>query len=335
MRARHPMLGAWVAGTLLALSALSARAGEETQSASGEAPDKIIAGLRQITGELSESVRQFEAHLDREINLHDRGYRSTDGRRIPGADADILSGPADLALPTVQKLITARMISARRTGYEPAALTDCDRIQSLIAEARNRVARGDNAMRQFLMISAKELNSRAETETKGRRNELLRARNAATEAAKKALAVLPIDLPDANSPEDQMDRAWSLTATALPVGKNDGTNVGGTPQQMNTPDDVVLPIRVERGKKITLVHETLRRVALTDSGMEDGQGRRLFYQEDWEQRQGATSVKRWAVAVNTTTGQQTLLRRYENREFSGELDEVYNTRGRVNITRAK
>jgi hypothetical protein len=330
------MLEAWVAGALLALGALPAGAGEETQSAAGaEAPDKMIAALRQITGELTDSVKQFEAHLDREIALHDRGYRSADGRRIPGADADILSGPADLALPAVQKLLTARMISARRTGYEPAALIDCDRIQSLIAETRNRVVQSNNAMRQFLMISAKELNSRTEVEAKSQRGELLKARNAATEAAKKALAVLPVDLPEFDSPEDQMDRTWSLTGTALPVGKNDGTKVPDLPQPMNTRDDVVLPIRVERGKKITLIHEAFRRVTLMDSGMEDGQGRHLFYQEDWEQRQGTTSVKRWAVAVDTATGQQTLLRRYENREFSGELDEVYNSRGRVYISRAK
>jgi hypothetical protein len=330
------MLEAWVAGALLALGALPAGAGEETQSVAGaEAPDKMIAALRQITGELTDSVKQFEAHLDREIALHDRGYRSADGRRIPGADADILSGPADLALPAVQKLLTARMISARRTGYEPAALIDCDRIQSLIAETRNRVVQSNNAMRQFLMISAKELNSRTEVEAKSQRGELLKARNAATEAAKKALAVLPVDLPEIDSPEDQMDRTWSLTGTALPVGKNDGTKVPDLPQPMNTRDDVVLPIRVERGKKITLIHEAFRRVTLMDSGMEDGQGRHLFYQEDWEQRQGTTSVKRWAVAVDTATGQQTLLRRYENREFSGELDEVYNSRGRVYISRAK
>lgn len=320
----------------MALGALPAGAGEETQSVAGaEAPDKMIAALRQITGELTDSVKQFEAHLDREIALHDRGYRSADGRRIPGADADILSGPADLALPAVQKLLTARMISARRTGYEPAALIDCDRIQSLIAETRNRVVQSNNAMRQFLMISAKELNSRTEVEAKSQRGELLKARNAATEAAKKALAVLPVDLPEIDSPEDQMDRTWSLTGTALPVGKNDGTKVPDLPQPMNTRDDVVLPIRVERGKKITLIHEAFRRVTLMDSGMEDGQGRHLFYQEDWEQRQGTTSVKRWAVAVDTATGQQTLLRRYENREFSGELDEVYNSRGRVYISRAK
>ena len=320
----------------MALGALPAGAGEETQSVAGaEAPDKMIAALRQITGELTDSVKQFEAHLDREIALHDRGYRSADGRRIPGADADILSGPADLALPAVQKLLTARMISARRTGYEPAALIDCDRIQSLIAETRNRVVQSNNAMRQFLMISAKELNSRTEVEAKSQRGELLKARNAATEAAKKALAVLPVDLPEIDSPEDQMDRTWSLTGTALPVGKNDGTKVPDLPQPMNTRDDVVLPIRVERGKKITLIHEAFRRVTLMDSGMEDGQGRHLFYQEDWEQRQGTTSVKRWAVAVDTATGQQTLLRRYENREFSGELDEVYNSWGRVYLSRAK
>ena len=227
------------------------------------------------------------------------------------------------------------MISARRAGYEPAPLIDCDRIQSLIAETRNRVGQSNNAMRQFLMISAKELNSRTEIEAKGQRGELIKARDAATEAAKKALAVLPVDLPDTDSPEDQMDRTWSLTATALPVGKNDGTKVAGMPQEVNIPHDVVLPIRVEQGKKITLIHEAFRRVALVDSGMEDAQGRRLFYQEDWEQRQGTTSVKRWAVVVNTITGQQSLLRRYETREFPGELDEVYNSWGRVYLSRAK
>jgi hypothetical protein len=33
--------------------------------------------------------------------------------------------------------------------------------------------------------------------------------------------------------------------------------------------------------------------------------------------------KRWAVAVNTTTGQHTLLRRYEAREFQGDFDDLY------------
>ena len=335
MPTRQFALRVCVCGICLLLSVSRAPAVDETQQGVPDDSDKTIAGLRQVASELTGAVKQFQTHLDREISVHDRGYRSKDGRRIPGADADLLGGPADLAVSTVQKLITARMISARRPGYEPIPLADSDRIQSLIVEAHNRVVSGDNAMRRFLLIPAKELNSRADAEAKGQRSELLKARNAATEAARKALAALPVDLPDSDSSEDQLDRTWSLTATALPVGKSDGTRVGSPVQQASTPENVVLPIRLERGRKITLVHEAFRRVALTDSGMEDGQGRRLFFQEEWEQRQGMTMLRRWAVAVNTTTAQQTLLRRYEVHEFPGELDDVYQAYAPVYLSRAQ
>jgi hypothetical protein len=309
------------------LTALPLVSEGQAQHVSPDDADKIITGLRQVAAELGESVKQFQTDLDREIAQYDHGYRTQDGHRIPGADADLIAGPADLALPTVQKLMATRMIAARKPGYQPIPLTDSDRIQSLIAEARSQVALANNAMRQFLIVSAKELNSRTDAEMRTQRTELLKARNAATEAAKKALAVLPVDLPAGDSPADQVDRTWSLAATALPVGKNDGTRVGAATRP-GTPEDVVLPIRVEPGQKITLVREPFRRIAVTDTGREDRQGRRLFYQEEWEQHQGTTSEKRWAVAVNTATGQQTLLRRYEIREFSGELDEVYQSYGR-------
>jgi hypothetical protein len=334
MRSRHLITDVWISVILLAVTASPVRAADETQQGAPDDPDKIVVGLRQVTNELNDSVKQFQTHLDREIALHDRGYRTQNGHRIPGADADLLSGPADLTLPTVQKLLTARMISARRPGYQPLPLADSDRIQSLIAEARDRVAMGNSAMRQLLMISAKDLNTRSDAEKRAQRSELLKARNAATEAARRALVVLPIDLPEAESPEDQMDRNLSLTPTALPIGKNDGT-LTGSPAQKKEAEDVVLPIRPEQKKKVTLIHELFRRVTLTDSGIEDGQGRRLFYQEDWEQRQGMTAVKRWAVAVNTATGQHTMLRRYAAREFPGDLEEVYQSHGREYASRSE
>ena len=38
---------------------------------------------------------------------------------------------------------------------------------------------------------------------------------------------------------------------------------------------------------------------------------------------------RWAVAVNTTTGQHTLLRRYGARDFEGELNDIYQSEGQL------
>jgi hypothetical protein len=326
------MFGAWRRSALLSLAAATISFASDRPQTLPEDPEKLTADLRRLAHELADSVKQFQSHLDREVALHDRGYRSLDGRRIPGADTDLMAGPADLTLATVEKLITARMIAARRQGYEPAALADCDRIQSLILEARNRVAAANDGMRQFSLISARELNSHTDSEMRSRRTELLKARTTATEAAKRALAILPVDLPATAYPEDQVEAAWNLMSSGLPVGKNDGTKVGGAKAggaaNRGTPEDVALPIRIPRGKRVTLIREPFRRVALTDTGIEDGRGRRLLYQEEWEQRQGMSDVKRWAVAVNVLTGQHTLLRRYEVREFPGNLDDVYESYGR-------
>ena len=37
-------------------------------------------------------------------------------------------------------------------------------------------------------------------------------------------------------------------------------------------------------------------------------------------------LMRWAISVNTRTGQHTLIRRYESREFRGDLDGLYQSR---------
>jgi len=58
--------------------------------------DPAIEGLRQVSRELTGSLRSFYAHLDETMARHDRGYRSGNGRLVQSADVDLNSGPADL-----------------------------------------------------------------------------------------------------------------------------------------------------------------------------------------------------------------------------------------------
>jgi hypothetical protein len=301
---------------LFALAALAVEAQQVRQADS----DKTIASLRRITSDLDNAVKLYQAHLDREISAHDRGYRTRGGRRIPAADADLNGGQADVVQAANRKLFAARMMAAHRKGYEPAPLADIDHIQALIGEARSRIDAGNEIMKKLFVVSAKDLNPRTYAEQKAKHEELLKARNTAAEAAKKALVALPVALPEADSPEQQRDRAWDAPA--------------------------ILPVRFEEGKKIILVNEHFCRIALTDSGLEDSQGRRLFYQEEWMTRQGSVArttgtgpagivvLLRWAVAADTTTGQHTLLRRYEPREFQGDVEGLYKLQGSDYISEA-
>jgi len=326
MRKRRLIVRAWVCGMMFALTALPV--GLLAQKPPDD-PDKIIAGLRQITSELNKAVKDFELHLDREIALHDRGYRTKKNQRIPGADADLVGGPADLVDTATRKLFAARMIAARRPGYAPAPVADSDRIQAMIEQARTRMTLAGDLTRRLLVVSAKDLSLKGAAEQKLKKRELVRVRDAAAEAAKRAFVALPIPLPAADSPEDQREKAWDLMT------------VQKSPQQAP-----VLPIHFEEGKRITLVNEHFCRVTLTDSGLEDREGRHLFYQEEWVLRHGVGTPgstgesdlivsKRWAVAVNTTTGQHTLLRRYEPREFRGDFDDLYRFRGTDYVAAAK
>jgi hypothetical protein len=332
------MLGTWLCGILFALAAApSPNAAED--------PDKVIASLRQIASELNDTVKRFQTHLDREIALHGRGYRNQSGQRIPGADADLIGGggSADIVQAAMRKLFAARMISARRPGYAPAALADFDRIEILIAEARSRINTGNDAMRRLLVVSAREINPGADAKQRMRTHELLNARNAAAEAAKKAFVALPVALPDADSAEAQRETAWDLMVANRAVRNGGEGKTDDTSQR----DAAVLPIHFEPGNRVTLVSEYSCRVTLTDSGLEDRRGRHLFYQEEWVRRvgsaartatTGATGVvvlMRWAVAVDTTTGQHTLLRRYDAREFFGDFDDLYKLQRSGYVTNVK
>jgi hypothetical protein len=180
---------------------------------------------------------------------------------------------------------------------------------------------GNEAIKRMLVVSAKDLNSPSDAEQRLRRSELRRARNAAGDAARKALVALPIDLPEADSPEEQRDKAWDTLLASL----------------KDASQPTLVLIRFETGMRIILVNEHFCRITLSDSGMEDRQGRHLFYQEQWVTRTGSITrtngtgpsgivlLMRWAVALNTATGQHTLLRRYETREFQGDFNDLYET----------
>ena len=171
-------LGALLSGTLFVFTALPA------WSAADE-PDKVIASLRQVTIDLNDAVKRFQTDLDREIALHDRGYRAANGRRIQGADSDFVGASADIAQITMRKLFAARMIASRRRGYAPPPLTDYDHIVELIMEARSRMNTGNDVMRTLLVVAAKDMTPAADMAQKLRFNELQKARTAAAEAAKK------------------------------------------------------------------------------------------------------------------------------------------------------
>jgi hypothetical protein len=329
---RRLTLGTWIIGTLLASHAKPFQSPSEPRLA--DELDKATAGLVQVADELTDAVKLFQAHLDREIAVHDRGYRTESGRRIPGADDDLAVGlPSEDAAAAVRKLFAGRMVAARRPGYEPAPLADSDRIQTLIEEARNRIAQGNALMRRFFVIPAKDLSARSAAQLKVKHREWLKARYAAEEAAKKAFVALPAALPEADSPQQQRDKAWDLMVAKLPAAQP-----GPSPDAGYLPVPFE-PVRFEKGKRITLLNELCCRVTLTDSGMEDAQGRHLFYQEEWVRRpgnqargalSGAASIAilmRWAVAVNPSTGQHTLLRRYASRELRGDFDDLYRLQG--------
>jgi hypothetical protein len=166
-----------------------------------EDPEKVIRSLRQVADDLNNTVNRYQTDLDREIALRDRGYRTKGGRRVPGADADVIASvPSPVVQEALRKSFAARMVSARRPDDAPAPPADSDRIQTLIGEARSRVTMANEVMRRLLVVSAGDLNTRSEAEQKVSRDQLLKARARASEAAKKALLALPVAVSEADSP---------------------------------------------------------------------------------------------------------------------------------------
>ena len=283
--------------------------------------DQAAEGLRQVSHELAVSLKSFYRHLDDTLSRHDRGYRSDSRAQIQGADVDLTIGPADLTLAAIRKLATFRMLVARNERFQPAPIVDLDHIQQLIEESRQRVDAGTKILRRLLLVPAAELDWTRVAAVKAGRDRLLQARAAAEDAARRALLALPMEQPETNSREETAQRAWDYLNRRLQVPKEkNGKSEISTALQQRIP---AIPVRFERRKRITLINEPSYRMAITDSGIEDREGRHIFYQEEWVQRGMSVLRFRWRVAVETVTSEHILLKRYPALELHGGIEDLY------------
>jgi hypothetical protein len=301
-------------------------AGGMVLQASGTSADRsdavtTIERLRQLSKELSEAVRRFHSHLDEAIARYDHGYRPDQDRQVHGADAGIAGGPPDIMLSTVRKFAAFRMLAMRSERYEPPALQDLDQIEALILSARKLSSESSSILRRILVVSVKDLDPRKDSSPKTLHDQLIKGRAALEEAAKQAYLALPIDIPEGTSPEERKQKAWDLLVSGSPVREGHVE----APAQARKPagPESTIPLRIAHRKRFTLVSEPSYRMALTDSGLEDGNGRHIFYQEEWVQRGMSVIRSRWRVAVDATSNAHILIKRYPLLEMSGVLDDLY------------
>ena len=275
--------------------------------------ESATADLQKVAMDLNEAVKRFHSHIDEVIEKCDRGYRSDDGRQTQGADVDLIDGPADVIEDADRKFVAFRMLASRNEQYQPPALADMAQIRSLIARERKRAGDVTGILSRMLVVSAGDIDPHKDAEARTHHDRLLKARATAEEAAKKAWMAMPIDLPEADSPEEAQQKAWELLVRGEAV-----------PGALRHTDQVPAPLlRIERRKRTTLVSQASYRMALTDSGLEDGSGQHVFYQEEWVQRRLSVIHRRWRVAVDTRSGQHILIKRYPRLEWQGLLNELY------------
>lgn len=321
-RMRSAMLRTVVNSVAFALFTAAGLTGQTPPPATSlSETDKVVAGLRQVSNELNSSMRSFYTHLDQTIERLDRGYRTENGRSVQGADVDLIGGPPEVTWGAIRKFVAFRMMAARRPEYAPELAADLERIQQLILETRKRVDASSATLRRLLVVSVADFDPQNDAAMKTRHFQLLKARVGAEEAAKRAMLALPLDQPDAGAPEEAAEKAWDLLGRGLPAPKEPIPDA----RQQTTPP---LPLRIERRKRVTLISEASYRMAVTDSGIEDEQGRHIFYQEEWVQRGQSVIRYRWRVSVETATGEHILLKRYPARELRGDLDVLYGHRDR-------
>jgi len=300
--------------------------------------DHAIEGLRQVSRELTESLKSFYTHLDETMARQDRGYRSGNGRLVPSADVDLNSGPADLMWVAARRFATFRMLASRNEHYEPAPVVDLDHIQQLLVETRKRVDASTKILRRLLVVSVVDFDPRKDALTKSRRDQLHKARSGAEWAAKLALLALPIDQPESGSQDETAQKAWDHLGRGLPAGNQKPEWIPprvpidssqGDARQGDFPQSpTAIPIRLDHRKRVLLINEPSYRMAMTDSGIEDDQGRHIFYQEEWAQRGPSVLRFRWRVAVETATGEHVLLKRYPPLELHGSMEDLYQHRDR-------
>lgn len=299
----------WIRGAVcgLVLAVSSVAAGVPQRPPGLAEIQQATVSLRQISKELDASLRRLNTDLGDLIARHDCGYRRDNRRQVFGADAGLSAGPADLMWSATQKFVEFRVMASRNEKYAPPVAMDLDRIQKLILEARKRVDAGTGVLRRLMVVSAGDLNDRNQVaNVRLRRDELQRARATVEDVAKQALAMLPLDQNETDAAEQTAQRAWDGLGTRPRIGA----------------------MRPERRKRVTIVNETSYRLAVTDSGIEDDQGRHVFYQEEWVQRGPAVIRLRWRVAVEPVSGEHILVMHYAPREMHGSLEELYGDRER-------
>jgi len=286
--------------------------------------DKAIAKLRVISKELIEAINRLDKHLDDAAAAYDRGYRTGDGKQVQAADVDFGVIPTAIGMATTRKFVMARMLAAQDPGHKPIPVDDVERIEDLIAQAGEILDSSDAILSRLLVVSVKDLDSRKQREWEAKHDQLLKDRAATEDTTKKALLALPIDLPEVVSAKPDKDQAWNfgMMGNSFPDWGAEARH--DAPRETPLPSARNLPLRWEPLKRITLIHELDHRMALTDSGAEDRQGRHIFYQEEWMQRGTLVLRMRWRVGVDLKTGQHVLIKRYRTRQLRGEMDDLYN-----------
>lgn len=289
--------------------------------------EMAINGLVTVTQDLNRAVRSYQRHLDEAEAKYDRG-------RV-AADADLIGGDARVVQAAVRQAIAARGMAVAQEDrtYRPNFIADLNEIQNLILVARRRIGESDAVSRGLLVVSSEELKSGEAKRKSLLHAQLKKARDAAGGAATAALLDLPIPLPEDNSAKDESffeavftggDNSWHPTHP-----ESNGSRQEKSPE---TPV-AALPLHWEQGKRITLINEREYRLALTAPGVQDAEGRWLFYQEEWVQRGAVVQLKAQLVGVDPSSGQHLLLKRYPSREFTGSLQDVYSLAG-LNETRS-
>ncbi len=317
---------------LLAISLTGGLMGQSpAPSGAASGTEKAISEFRQLTRELNETVRSFSGHVDQAIARHDRGYRLEDGRLVPAADADLIGGPSDVTWAAIRKFVSFRLMAAAHAGMpvRDAAAADLEHIQNLILEIGKRVDASTPLLRSLLVVSVADLDAHGVTGAKAGHDQLLKARGAAEDAARRAMLVLPLNQPNETAAEENAEKMWDALGRAMPWRKSASQNASETAASLKADaNPPAIPVVFERRRRFTLINEGAYRMAITDSGIDDEQGRHVFYQEEWVQRGQSVIRYRWRLGVEAATGEHVMLRRYPARELQGTLAEVYDRRDR-------
>lgn len=292
--------------------------------------EAAIRGLQQIANQLNDAARLLEMHADAAVIKYDSGHKE-----VLAADADVAGRTPPARREALRKLVLARMRASRTPGSLSPALADMDRLQELIGEARLRLDAADPLVKRFLVVSVDDLKQGKGFEWRSTHDQLIKVRSLADQAARKAVQVLPLDLPEGESLEDSWDKAFTLLAGGNPVspgGPPGGASPrgasqgGGSTRPADQAASLPSSFGWERDKRITLVRAAGYRLALTDPALEDSHGRYIFYEEEWSQQRGSNIVRRrWRVAADPATGEQALIKRYPPLTYSGNLEEAYNS----------